>query len=60
MQNAQREQNDNDDEEMCEFVTMAEDGATPSHTAGGASAYDGDETLKAEGDDDSQNEKTKE
>lgn len=61
MQNAQREQNDNDDEEMCEFVTMAEEGATPNQTIGGTSGFEGEDGLRAEGEEESYaDQKTKE
>ena len=50
---------------MCEFVTMAEEGATPTQTVGGTSAgggFEGEEsTLKPEGEEEaSVDQKTKE
>lgn len=38
---------------MCEFVTMAEEGATPNQTIGGTSAFEGDEALRADGEEES-------
>ena len=46
---------------MCEFVAMAEDGTTPNQTIGAASTFDGDNTGRAEGEEESTvDKKTKE
>lgn len=46
---------------MCEFVTMAEDGTTPNQTIGGTSAFEGDNTYRAEAEEESTvDKKTKE
>lgn len=53
MQNAQREQNDNDDEDMCEFVAMAEEGASANQTMGTTGGFEAEEALRVDGEDES-------